>query len=79
MIFIKDERLKKRKAMNNTFQQVPALKQRKQKTVRALLLVAGTISLTFGAIGIVLPILSTTPFLLFSATCYLRSSGRMHK
>jgi len=51
----------------------------RQKIVRALFFVAGTVSLAIGAIGIVLPILPTTPLLLLALACYCRSSERMTK
>lgn len=47
--------------------------------MRALFLALGTIFLGLAALGVVVPVLPTTPFVLLAAACYLRASTRLHK
>jgi uncharacterized protein len=53
------------------------LKNRRRFT-KLLMMLAGHVSLGLGLLGIVLPLLPTTPFVLLAAACYMRGSESLY-
>lgn len=43
-----------------------------------LLVFSGLVSVALGVIGIIMPLVPTTPFMLLAAACFLKSSPRLH-
>ena len=51
----------------------------RQRLKKIIFVAAGSICVGLGAIGIVLPLLPTTPFLLLAAILFSKSNDRFHK
>lgn len=65
--------------MNENIDAAATCTPKRNRLKRTIWFIAGTVCVALGAVGTVLPILPTTPFLLAAAACYCKSSERAYR
>ena len=65
--------------MNPSEQKTKPKQAQLSRTKKKVILVVGFICLALGILGIVVPLLPTTPFLLLAAACFVRASDRLYQ
>ena len=64
--------------MSHPNKNIHIAKEASNPFVRVLWILAGTIFVVLGGLGVLLPGLPTTPFLILAAACYIRSSQKLY-
>ncbi len=64
--------------MSTTYNAYTNMKKKTNLIIKIILNVVGTVSLALGVIGIFLPLLPTTPFLLLASLCYVKGSKKLY-